>query len=173
MKSYYSVIKYVNNSITNETISLGLIAVSADQVFFHLVQSKIELAKKLNSKNYRLLDFSLKQFKRFAENDLSVDPTRLIEDKKIIDFSYLSRLSSYNNGVLQFSKPETIDSEISKNNFPEYVVKLVGEDIFSQSVREEHTGFKNLIKHKLYDPLRDRIDVDYVLKKKSVRNTFF
>jgi len=172
MKSYYSIIKYVNNSLTNETISLGLIIVSNNEVFFHISPNKIELAKRLSSKNYKLLDFSLKQFKRFADKELTIDNSVLFEKDKIIDYDYLSRLSNYNNGILQFSKPEIIDAIISYSDFLAYVKRFIGEDL-PLAAKILESPFKSLIKRKLYNPLESRIDVDFTLKKNQLESLFF
>lgn len=172
MKSHYSIIKYVNNSLTNETISLGLIVISNNEIYFHLSPNKIELVKKLNSKNYKLLEFSLKQFKHFAEKETKEENSELFSSVKIIDFEYLNRLSNYNNGILQFSKPESIDSIISYENFLEYVKKFIGEDLMIP-VRMAISPFKEIIKEKLYEPLQDKIDVDFILKKHKLESLFF
>ncbi len=173
MKSHYSIIKYVNNSLTNETISLGLIAISNNEIFFHLSGNKIELAKKLNIKNFKLLDFSIKQLKNFVENDSFHDNSKLFDKDRVMDFTYLNRLSNYNNGILQFSKPETIDSVINQSIFEDYINKLVGTDIVQTLLKSELSPFKGLIKQKLYEPLENQIDVNFTLKKNQLESLFF
>ena len=172
MESYYSILKYVNNPLSNEAIALGLLAVSNGEVYFQLSDQKLELAKKLNNKNYKLLDFSLKQFQEFLEADSQDESHFLIASKKQINKGFINKLSNYNNGILQFSKPEAINSEISTSVFINYFNRFIGEEP-AQEIVLPKSRFKNTIEKKLYEPLKNKIDVAFILKKKQLDTLFF
>ncbi|PTS91320.1 hypothetical protein DBR11_29295 [Pedobacter sp. HMWF019] len=132
----------------------------------------MDLARKLNSKNYPLLEFSLKQFKNFVQKDTINESSLLIKSEKQINQELLFRLSNYNNGILQFSKPESINSTINSATFKEYFAKFIGEELMPEP-KPDKSPFKNIIKKKLYDPLKDKIDVDFTLEKKQLETLFF
>lgn len=172
MGSYYSILKYVNNPLSNETIALGLLVVSNGEVHFQISDQKLDLAKKLNSRNYNLLDFTLKQFKDFVDRDSADESSFLIKSRKQINPEFIHRLSTYNNGILQFSKPELLHIVISPSLFKEYFSRFIGEELKTVH-RPGNTRFKNIITKKLYDPLKDKIDVDFTLKKNKLDTLFF
>lgn len=172
MKSFYSILKYVNNSFSNESIALGLLAVNNGEIHFQVSKQKTGLVKKLNSKNYKLLEFSLKQFTDFIEREISNEPEFLIKSEKKINLNFINKLSKYNNGILQFSKPETINSEISADTFLEYYHSIIGEEL-RLIEKNPKSSFKYLIEDKLYKPLENKIDVDFTLKMKQLDSLFF
>ena len=59
MENYISILRFVNNPLSDESIALGLIVVSENDVFFKMSAKKINFAKKLNPVSGKLLDFSL------------------------------------------------------------------------------------------------------------------
>lgn len=172
MKSFYSILKYVNNPLSNEVIALGLVAINDDKIYFHLSPQKLELAKKLNPLNYKLLDFSLNQFKHFVKKEVLDQSTFLFKSDKYLNKNFLNRLYDYNNGILQFSKPEGLNSDISAEVFNDYFKKFIGVEPPSQE-KQTKSKFRKEIEAKLYGPLKDRIDVDYTLKKKQLDTLFF
>jgi hypothetical protein len=172
MKSFYSILKYVNNPLSNEIIALGLVVIADEQVYFHISHQKLELAKKLNSKNYKLLEFSLNQFKNFVKKETVDESVYLFKSEKQLNKQFLNRLYDYNNGILQFSKPEVINTVTSYNVFQDYFRKFIGEELISEE-KEKISEFKKIIQKKLYAPLKDIIDIDYTLKKKQIETLFF
>lgn len=172
MKSFYSILKYVNNPLSNEIIALGLVIIADEQVYFHLSHQKLELAKKLNPKNFKLLEFSLNNFKNFVKKETIDESLFLFKSEKHLNKQFLNRLYDYNNGILQFSKPEVINSIISTSTFHDYFRKFIGEELFFEE-KEKISEFKKVIENKLYKPLKDRIDIDYTLKKKQIETLFF
>lgn len=172
MKSFYSILKYVNNPLSNEIIALGLVVIADEQVYFHLSHQKLELARKLNPKNYKLLEFSLNQFKSFVKKETVDESVFLFKSEKHLNKQFLHRLYDYNNGILQFSKPEVINSMISYNTFHDYFRKFIGEELIFEE-KESISQFKKVIEKKLYTPLKNIIDIDYTLKKKQIETLFF
>jgi hypothetical protein len=173
MKSYYSILKFANNSLSGENIALGLIVVSNNQVYFKLSPNKIGFAHKLNPQSKRILDFGLDKIKSFLTNDIQDSSDKLIKFEKSVDVLYLNRLSIYNNGVLQFSKPTALGMEIKSEDFNKFFKKFIDD----KEERVHKASFQSVLKHnietKLYKPLQDKIDVDFKLKKKDLPSLYF
>lgn len=173
MESHISIIRFVNNPLSEESIALGLVVVSNNEVYFKLSQKKIKFAQKLNPSSAKLLSFSLTQLQRFISKDLADQSNNIIKFDKIIDSQYLSRLSVYNNGIIQFSKPSFLKASIDANLFEEYFQKIIGDNGFEKELVKPITELKKTIETKIYKPLEAQIDVDYTLKKGILPSLFF
>ena len=173
MSSYYSILKFVNNSLTDEFITIGLFMANDDNLYFDTSSAKIEFAKKLNPGSSKLLDFGIKQIKNFVNNEKEkLNLNLLIKEEIKIDRVLLNRLSNYNNGILQFSKALTIQGDLSQQVFDMYYENFVGKEILTPQ-RKVVSEFKENIISRLYEPLRDKIDVNFTLKKEKLKTLFF
>ena len=128
MESHISIIRFVNNPLSEESIALGLIVVSNNEVYFKLSQKKVKFAQKLNPLSAKLLSLSLTQLQRFISKDLADQSNNLIKFDKVIDSQYLNRLAVYNNGIVQFSKPSFLKASIDATIFEEYFQKIIGDE---------------------------------------------
>jgi hypothetical protein len=174
MENVLSILKFVNNPISEENIALGLVVISNDKVFFKLSNQKIDLVKKLNSNSAKLLDFSLNQLRNYLAHDLEDRSMNLIEFKSKVNKDFLVRLSKYNNGILQFSQPSFIKSEVNTELFHDYFLKFIGEDSIEKlKVISEPSRLFSNVQEKFSTPLRDRIDIDYTIRKKQLPSLFF
>ena len=173
MESYYSILRFVNNSISNEAIAIGLVFLSDDQVFAKISQSKVDIAKKLNPKASTLLDFTLKQLRTFLDQEAKAQPGSIFKFPKRLNSEFLKRLSDYNNGLLQFSPPSYIKENITQRSFSMYFDKFIGSTDELHSLKIEKSVFQSVIEQKFCSPLKDRIDGNYTIKKKSLPSPFF
>ena len=173
MGSYYSILKFVNNAISGENISLGLISISGDQVFFKYSKSKLAIANKLNSEAKKLLSFNLNKLEEFLSFELKDQSDKLIQFDKSIDLDFLNRLSNYNNGLIQFSQPSFIKTSVTADVFNAFFIQFInGMDEVKEKLIEI-PSLKNNISKGLYEPLKGKIDVDYTLKKEKFPSLFF
>lgn len=171
MISHYSILKFVNNNISQESISLGLMVMSGQNFFYKISSEKIKLANKLNPGSRKLLDFSIRNLENyfnFDKNGLSLFSPKNSEYQE-----YFSRLADYNNGILQFSKPAFIKKEFDRESFKLYFEKFIGKvDAEIESIHAPSL-FQNEIAQKLHLPLKEQIDVNYTLKQDSLPSLFF
>jgi hypothetical protein len=128
MDTTFSIIRFVNNPLSGENIALGLILLSNQEVYFKLSAKKIAFAQKLNPSSAQLLSFSLTQLQQFISKDVANDSNNLIKCDKVIDSQYLNRLSVYNNGIVQFSKPSFLKASVDATLFEEYFQKIIGDN---------------------------------------------
>jgi len=173
MGSYYSILRFVNNSISNENIALGLIAISDSKLYFKASQKKISISKNLNPSSSKLLDFSLKQLIAFIKNDKAKEKSHLFFNKKDVDIDYLIRLSNYHNGILQFSKPVSLPIDLNEVNFEQYFAKIVNADDAPEKIQKSDSLLKRNIKSKIHIPLKNKIDLKYTIQKKHLPTLFF
>ena len=179
MKSFYSIIRYVSNQWSNESIAVGLLVVSGQNIFFDISDRKIQLATKLNPQANNLLKFSVDQLKSFVEGErekvlLKAQASLELEQPKL-NIAFAEKLHQYNSGILQFSVPESINKEFDQEAFLRYFKKIVGgeEQPKVQKLPKRKSEFIRRIELKLYEPLRGKVDVDYPLTKNSLPSLYF
>src|SRR5690606_33178510 len=101
MKSFYSVIRYCNNSLSNENIVIGLVAITNTDVFFKFSDFKINLIAKLNPSNsLDIIKYNVRKMSDFLA-DSNVNTLFDIETCSNLK-NFFNRLSIYNNGLLSF-----------------------------------------------------------------------
>lgn len=172
MKSYYSIIRYVNNPLSKENLAIGMILISGDSIFYKFSDNKIKLAHKINSRNGDFLDYTVEKILAFIRNELK-NEIELFPGNNSINVEYLNRLSVYNNGFLQFDKPSALNMEFNRSRFEDFFNKYVEVVLPVQKKKIIDRAFERTIQRVFKDPLKDRINLDYKIKKESVPNLFF
>ncbi|MES2732351.1 MAG: hypothetical protein V4714_11395 [Bacteroidota bacterium] len=185
MESFISIIKFVSNPFSKESLAIGLLVLSRGQentpcVFFRASDRKMDLARKLNPEAYALFKFSLDTFSSFIQ----VNESRATRNKKDgliyqekldifpleISQEYMNRLAKYQNGAFQISGPEVIKKQFDLASFDTYFKKLVDASAVeeNQPSTRKKTDWQVQVETKLYIPLSSVIDVNYTLKKKHI-----
>lgn len=172
MKSVYSIIRYVNNPLSNENIAFGLIAIADGKISFKFAEDKIDFILKLNPSIQKIFEFSVNKLKASLE-ERSVEPNLLFKTDTLFSKEYLNRLSEYNNGIIQFDRPSSIDISLKNECFLSFFNNYIALNVVSEKKAKEASVLKRVVKSELYNPLKDQIDVDYKLKKKQIPSLFF
>lgn len=171
MKSFYSIIRFINNSLSNENLAVGMIVISGEQVFYKFSTDKLNLVKRISPLNISLLEYTLDKIKSFIENEiLSKKP--LFNDLTF-NVEYLERLSIYNNGFLKFDKPSGINMSFDSEKFDEFFKRYIELNIEIPAKPTIDRSFTNTVNKVFSEPLKDRIDINYKMKKGIIPNLFF
>lgn len=173
MSSYYSILKFVNNSLSGEYMAIGLIAISGNDVFFRTSNQKLSIANKLNPNAKNLLKFSVTKINDFINYDIKDQSSNLVKFEKKLNIELLNRLSIYNNGIIQFSKPSMINIKLDQSTFDKFFTEIIDENDIVRKKENKVSEFKSKISTDLYIPLKEKIDVDYKLKTKALPSLYF
>ena len=172
--TYISVLKYVSNNLSGENIAIGLLAVSDKKRFLKISKSKLKLIKSLNADASKLIEFSLNQLNKIFEDDLKNSDQQKLINQNILSIEYLNRLANYNNGIVQFSSPQTFNMIFEEDDFENFFQKYISiEPEVSPKKILPNSSLKVELQNNFYNPLRNKIDVDYTLKKKSLPSLLF
>lgn len=172
MKSYYSIIRFVNNPLSKENLAIGMIVISGGKVFYKFSKEKINITHKINSNNSSLLEYTIDKISDFI--DLQLKEEVLLFSREVnVNLEYLNRLSIYNNGFLQFDKPSIINLEFDNNKFNSFFQKYIELNLREIKKVIIDRSFKNTIENVFYKPLTNVIDLDYKIKKEQIPNLFF
>lgn len=124
MKSYYSIIRFVNNPLSKENLAIGMIVLSEGKIFYKFSKDKISLAHKINNANSSLLEYTIDKVSHFIDVQLR-EEVSLFSKEVSVNLDYLNRLSIYNNGFLQFDKPSVINLAFDKSKFDNFFGKYI------------------------------------------------
>lgn len=112
MKSYYSILSAVVRPEIQEKISIGLLLVSDDGVFFSSSKNKISVLKSLLDPSlYRFLNETIRQIESAVSSENSKKETLFPNTDRSRQFSesYLAYMNRYSNNLINFSLPFQID----------------------------------------------------------------
>lgn len=173
MKTYYSIVRFITNSISNENIALGLIMRSNGKLMYRFSEEKCKLVKKINPLAYKSINYTLQILKKSL--DLSKEQNDLlIQQEEIFDLEFLQRLSNYEQGILQFDNPQSINKAYSFEQFEDFYTKFISVSANQNSdILPRHTEFKSFVKSKIYTPLEGKIDVDMTIKREFIPSLYF
>lgn len=171
MKSYYSLIRYFNNSLSKENIVIGLIAISTTNVFYRFSESKIKLISKFSDHRDDLLHYNVKKLRDYL--DVNVKDKLFVKENSYNLKEYIDRLSIYSNGLIQFDKPVELNMDVNEAFFNKFYDKYIGE--FKSNARNKKVDqvFVQRVENKFRKPLEHIIDIDYRIEKKIIPSLFF
>lgn len=173
MKTNYSIVRFISNPLSRENIAFGLIMESSNKLMFRFSDEKLDFIYKLSPSNAKLIQYNISKIKASLHAPSNNDKV-LIGVDGIFDFEYLERLSSYNNGLVQFDKPTSINLEFNDEKFNSFFDKYISLNLQKESiVKPIDTRFHDAIKKSFYAPLKSHIDVDLTIKKKEIPSLYF
>ena len=172
MKSFYSIIRFVNNPLSKENLAIGLIMISNNKVYYKFSNQKIQLVEKINPLNFKLLEYTIEKINNFIKNEIEQEVSLFSDDHKV-NFEYLKRLSIYNNGFLQFDNPSVINMDFDEVKFNDFFHKYIDLVIKPVEKKVIDNSFAKAVKNVFREPLRNIIDIDYKVKRAEIPNLFF
>lgn len=172
MKSYYSIVRFVNNPLSKENLAIGMILISENNVYYKFSKDKIALSHKINNSNSNLLDYTIKKISDFIDFQLK-EEVSLFSKEVSVNLEYLKRLSVYNNGFIQFDSPSVLHMSFNSSSFNDFFKKYIELNLKPQKKQVIDRAFKKTIKKVFFEPLQDVIDLNYKVKKEHIPDLFF
>jgi hypothetical protein len=174
MKTFLSILSVKTNSFSNEKIVIGLLAVSANQVHFGYSKSKIKLLNKFSTDQ----DMSSFVISLLNQIKLTVSTTNqelgklqesLLVGKSNFSEDYFNHLNTFNNGVLNFSKPVDVNYDFTENDYSKYYLNFIGEPYVSDkkaTVKSLHQKLKPFFNKK---GLEHKVDLHYTFNPNNFK----
>ena len=148
-----------------------MVVISGKDVFYKFSAHKVNLVKRINPLNVSLLEYTLDKIKSFIDDEI------LTKKPLFSDFTfnveYLERLSIYNNGFLKFDKPSGINMSFDKEKFDNFFKRYIELNIEIPPKPIIDRTFTNAVNKAFSEPLKDKIDINYKMKKGLIPNLFF
>jgi len=164
MNTFYSVIFASINSIISERLSIGLVMICDNRVWFRFSTKKLSLMKQFFSDEaFQILKTSLKNIENTA-NSVNLDQTSgedllfsfTSKNQHAFSVEYLRYLSRYSNSTITFNEPVKIDIEASDELFSHLYSEFVFVEI------EETLKFTTVetVKAQLYPSIKKHVNLD-------------
>jgi hypothetical protein len=136
MNTHYSVIFALVNPIISERLSVGLIMIEGDRIWFRYSKPKLQAMRQFFSNEaFYLLKTSLKNIAITANVEQDEELTVVNdlfnfekENRHAFSFEYLRYLSRYSNSTLTFNEPVKIDVEASDLLFEHLYREFIFEE---------------------------------------------
>lgn len=174
MKTFLSILSIKTNNFSNEKIVVGLLAVSANHIFYAYSKDKLKLLNKVSHQK-DLSSFSesiLNQIKKKIDKTNSKNYTiqgSLNLEKGLFTEEYFTYLNNYNNGIVDFSEPYKVNYDFSKLDFEKYFKNFVGESIDLENNKEKVTLYKKIKPYFKKEGLENKADLNYTLHSSSFK----
>lgn len=149
MKSHYTILSAAVRPNIDEKLTIGLLLVSGNEVYFEYSKNKLSSVKTLiEASLYKYLTETVRQIEKAVEFEKSKKETTLEMDAMNHQFSegYLSYMSRYSNNLLIFSAPIQIDLPADASLFDFLYKKYVD----AVGVSEKKTKAVQLVKDEFY-----------------------
>lgn len=128
MATYYSILSALIRPEIQEKITIGLLLLDENNVFFEYSKNKLNAARTLLSENaYMSLKDALKSIGTSVDMQLKANKAYEMdfEKKSPLTMGYIEYLSRYNNNILAFSSPKVIELEANSSNFSNLYKKYI------------------------------------------------
>jgi len=112
MKSHYTILSAVIRPEIQEKISVGLLLVSTNGLFFMCSKNKLSVVRSLiDNSLYKFLNETIRQIDTAIANEKADKGSIFIDTPHSIQFSegYISYMNRYSNNLINFSAPIQID----------------------------------------------------------------
>lgn len=163
MNTYYSVIFASVNSIISERLSIGIVMVGDNRVWFRYSGKKLSLMRQFfTDEAFQLLKTSLKNIEStvnsFHSNDETSNEYKLFnfsgENHHVFSLEYMRYLSRYCNSTLNFNEPVKIDIEASDNLFEH----LYNEFVYVETEETKRISTIEAVKTSLYPSIKQHVN---------------
>ena len=125
MTPFISVLSFQTSVCSGENLAGGLLAVSNNKIFFKTSDFKLKIAEMICGQPY----------KTTVTNILSLIQSHIdkpmAETPKVFSAEYVKYLNKYSNGVLQFSDPKQVATEIDEALFENLFLQFTGDRSFN------------------------------------------
>ncbi len=143
MKTFYSILSAVINPISGEKISVGLLLSDGNRSLFDFSENRLSLLNSLIDKETRRF---IRQYLKSVETvlckiDISQDQLTIFDEagkNLLVNEPYISYLSIYNQNVVSFSKPVSIEVKVEEQVFTTLFSRFIDDETNLKSHLKNH-----------------------------------
>lgn len=173
MESHFiTILKVPVSQHANEYLTVGLFASNEREMFFRVSKFKLQVLKKLISKDgYALLASKLKMIESDYRSNIKDAEFGFDPGHTLFNQSHLVYLSKYANNILQFDKPTEIclplNHEVFDLLFEKYVSSRESEKV------KRSIPFRESVRRTLKPKIKDKVTWDAVIDRHSIKDLMF
>jgi hypothetical protein len=132
MQTFYAIIKIAPNTMTDDSLSIGLLVCNGSKYWLQFSEEKKNASKRLMDENADAVDFIVKQISSHIQKlnkEITKSNTELFPLNALLNSEYFSYLNNYSNGLLRFSKPSFLNDVINEEKFLKLFALLIDKNI--------------------------------------------
>jgi hypothetical protein len=174
---FYTLLKIATNAATDDSIAVGAICFDGERLHTYISDTQKKIASKLLSSTDVDLNFILTQvYKKVTQINTSESDIDLFSGnkQKYSQPNFYNYLSRYSNGVLQFSDPNILATEIvDVDKLFKYLFKRDFDLSHTISGTAEHSFRRDIVERKLIQRVSEKVHTDYKFDKTIFDNLYF
>lgn len=160
MDSFYSILYFKPNPMTDEVITLGVIGGGGEGPFIFISDNRVRFLKStVHNNTYLGLKRNLKSLEKSVNSYRNSNRELLLFDP-IYTAQVFDKLSKKHNQSLMYSKPVAINDFMNEGLFNEFVLLILGEKVTNRkkvTTKPFHIQWKNKSKAKRFNHLQKNI----------------
>lgn len=171
MRTTYSIVSAVIRPEIAEHLTIGLLLIGTDKVYFQFSKDKLNVTKELlPNSTFRFLKESVINLEKQVEKHNSHSETLFDFEMKnsLFEESYIEYLNVYNNNLLQFSKPRLIDMTGDNNLFKSLFAKYIDSTIIVAD--QERKKEVDYVKRSFTPSLKNYYNIDQQVSQNEFVN---
>jgi len=165
MKTFYSILSAIINPVSGEKISIGLLLSDGNKSIFDFSENRLSLVNSLLDKDTKkFVRQYLSSIENVIENiDVNHEQTTIFDKSGknlIMNEPYIAYLSIYNQNVVSFSKPDSIDLQVNRIVFDSLFSKFIGSETH---IRQGSKNIIQLRKDNFYPKVKEFYSIEKTL----------
>ena len=178
METFYTIIKIAPNTMTDDSLSIGLLVCDKHKYWLKFSEERKNVLKRLMNENGNLIDFVIKQINNYIQklnNDYTNSNKLLFSLNTLLTSEYFSYLNNYSNGLLRFSKPSFLDDDLSEDKFLYLFNLLIDKNIEKDStiINKHNVNFYDSINNNLIKKVADKIHTNININTNFLSTMYF
>jgi len=120
MDTFYTIIKIAPNSLTDDCLSIGMLAFDGEKYWLKFSNERKNTAKRLVKTNSESIEFVVKQLTKQIEQankPVNASQNTLISFEGFLNSDFFNYLNIYSNGIVRFAKPLFLNEILTEDTF--------------------------------------------------------
>ncbi len=166
MKTYYTILSFNIKPEINERLSIGLIMIFGEKVFFRYSPYKLSIIQKLTNREtlkathtyLKLIEEAVASKRAFYSKDDLLEIKAESKYDRLFSEQYIEYLSRYNNNLVSFTSPNFVELEGTDHLFDFLYIKFIGD--FDNEKEQEQVKHIELVKKEFYPKIRTYFNIE-------------
>lgn len=168
MKTFYTILSFNIKPEINERLSIALIMICGEKVFFRYSPYKLSIIQKLTNKEtlkatqtyLKLIEEAVYSKKVFYSKADLLEIKAESKYDRLFSEQYIEYLSRYNNNLVSFTSPNFIELEGTDHLFDLLYNKFIGDFDNEKEQEQEQVKYIELLKKEFYPRVKPYFNIE-------------
>lgn len=168
MKTFYTILSFNIKPEINERLSIALIMICGEKVFFRYSPYKLSIIQKLTNKEtlkatqtyLKLIEEAVYSKKAFYSKADLLEIKAESKYDRLFSEQYIEYLSRYNNNLVSFTSPNFIELEGTDHLFDLLYYKFIGDFDNEKEQEQEQVKYIELLKKEFYPRVKPHFNIE-------------